>query len=120
MFFQLRIIDVVFLILIRIFLEKFCSLCYLISYLGVCHNELHQNRYCLLVTILVIVYYLCLVVFFPPMFPVFLRRFTGMYVFSSFVVRLLHVDFLCFFLYSCRNLVHIQQEFLNIVFSRVI
>ena len=43
-----------------------------------------------------------------------------MYVFSSFVVRLLHVDFLCFFLYSCRNLVHIQQEFLNIVFSRVI
>ena len=41
-FFQFRIIDVVFLILIITFLEKFCILCNLISYLGVCHNELRQ------------------------------------------------------------------------------
>ena len=46
-FFQAYIIDVVFLVLIMTFLEKFSSLCNLISYLNVCHNELRQNVCCL-------------------------------------------------------------------------
>ena len=84
-FFQVHIIDVVFSIMIMTFLEKFCILCILFSYLGVCHNELRHNKCCSLVVILVSLYYLYLVVFFPPKFLVFLRRFTEMYEFPSFV-----------------------------------
>ena len=46
-FFRVRIIDVVFRVLIMTFLEKFCLLYNLVSYLGVCHNGLRQNRCCL-------------------------------------------------------------------------
>ena len=42
-FFQVHIVDVVFLILKVTFLEKFCLLCSLISYLNVYHSELRQN-----------------------------------------------------------------------------
>ena len=42
-FFLVHIVDVVFLILRVIFLEKFCLLCNLVSYLNVYPNELRQN-----------------------------------------------------------------------------
>ena len=45
-FFQVHINDVVFLVLIMTFLEKFCLLCSLISNLSVCHNKLCQNMCC--------------------------------------------------------------------------
>ena len=43
-FFQVRIIDVVFQVLLKTFLEKFYLLYSLVSCLGVCHNELRQNK----------------------------------------------------------------------------
>ena len=45
-FFQVHIVDVVFLVLIMTFLEKFCLLCSLISCLNVYHSELRQNVCC--------------------------------------------------------------------------
>ena len=45
-FFQVRIIGVVFLVLIMTFLEKFSLLSSLISCLSACHNELRQNMCC--------------------------------------------------------------------------
>ena len=80
-FFQFRIFVGVFLTLIRTFLEKMSLLCNLNSYLGVCRNELRQNR-CYSIVILI----LSCGFTFPPMFPVFLRSFNGVYEFSSFVV----------------------------------
>ena len=62
--FQVRIIDVVFQVLFTLFLEKFNLLYNLISYLGVCHSELHQNERCSLVIVLVNVYCLCLTILF--------------------------------------------------------
>ena len=41
-----RIFDIVFLILIRNFLEKFCSMYNSISFLGVYHNVMRQIMYC--------------------------------------------------------------------------
>ena len=45
-FFQVHIIDVVSLVLIMTFLEKFCLLCSLISCLNVYQNESRQNVCC--------------------------------------------------------------------------
>ena len=45
-FFQVRIIDVVFQVLIMTFPEKFCLLCNLVSYINVCHSGLRQNVCC--------------------------------------------------------------------------
>ena len=45
-FFQVHIVDVVFLILKVTFLEKFCLFCSLISCLNVYHKELRQNMCC--------------------------------------------------------------------------
>ena len=59
---QVRIVDGVFQILSKTFLERFYLLCSLISCLGVCHSELSQNECCSLVIVLVNVYCLCLVV----------------------------------------------------------
>ena len=42
-FFQVHTVDEVFLILRVTFLEKFCLLCNLVSYLNVYHSELRQN-----------------------------------------------------------------------------
>ena len=61
-FFQVHIVDVVFLTLNVSFLGKFCFLYNLISYLNVFHSKLVQNARCSLVIVFVIVYFLCLVV----------------------------------------------------------
>ena len=45
-FFQVRIYDVVFQVLIETFLEKFYLLCNLVSCLDEFHNGLHQNKCC--------------------------------------------------------------------------
>ena len=45
-FFQVHIVDVVFLVLMMTFLENFYLLCNPISYLNVCHSELRQNVCC--------------------------------------------------------------------------
>ena len=97
MFFQNHITDVVFLILVMTFVERFCLMCSPIEYLGDCHNESRQNKCCSLVIFLVSVYYLYLVVFFPPMFRVFLSRFTGMHDFPSFGILCVACGFLIVF-----------------------
>ena len=58
-FFLVHIVDVMFLILKIIFLEKLCNL---ISCLSGCHHELRQNMCYSLVIVLVVVYFQCLVV----------------------------------------------------------
>ena len=55
-FFQVGIIDVVFQVLLKTIPEKFYLLYSLISCIGVCHSELHQNVCCLYVIVLVNVY----------------------------------------------------------------
>ena len=83
-FFLIHIVDVVFLIRKVTFLEKFNELCSLFSYL------MDVMMYCAkiyysIVILLVIVCFQYLVVFFPREFPVFLRRFTGMYGVPSLI-----------------------------------
>ena len=63
-FFQVRIIDVVFKVLLKTFLEKFYLYYSLVSCLRGYHSEVHQNECCSEVIVLVNVYCLCLVVFF--------------------------------------------------------
>ena len=61
---RVRIVDGVFRVLFKTFLEKFYLLYSLITCLGVCHSELRQNKCCSLVIVLVNVYCLDLVVLF--------------------------------------------------------
>ena len=82
-FFQVRIIDVVFQVMLKTFLEKIYFLYNLVSCLGVFHSELRQTEFGSLVIVLVNVYCLCLVVLLSHQS--FFRRFTGIYEFSSLV-----------------------------------
>ena len=90
-FFQVRIIDVVFQVLLKTFLEKFYILYSLVSCLGVCHTELRQIECCSVVIVLVNVYYLCLVVlFYHQCFFCFLGSLLGCMNFSHWLSNVLH------------------------------
>ena len=60
-FFQVRIFDVRFQVLLKLFLEKFYFFYKIVLCLGVCYSDLHQIRYCSKVIVHVNVYCLCLV-----------------------------------------------------------
>ena len=118
-FFQVRIIYAVFRVLIMTFPEKFCLMYNLISYLGVCHNELRQNRCCSWVIFFVGVYYLCLVgLLFHQCSLCFLGDLLGCMSFRRLLYDVLRVDFLRLFLCSCRHLVRIQQEYWILCFIK--
>ena len=90
---QVRIVDGVFQVLSKTFLEKFYLLCSLNSCLGVCHSELRKNECCSLVIVLVKEYCLCLVVlFFHQCFLCFLEILQGYMNFRHWLSEMLPLD----------------------------
>ena len=104
-FVQVHISDEAFIILIVTIFEKFFLLYSLILCLSGCHSELHQNRYCSQVTVLVSVYCFRLVVeVFHQFFLCFSEMLLGCISFRpNLKCDVLDLGYLFVFLCSCRN-----------------